>query len=53
MRSAHAGMGITDAQFTALVEDLVKSLDKFKVRENEKRELLAILGPMRLSIVTQ
>src|SRR5436190_24135318 len=39
MRSAHAGMGITDAQFTALVEDLGKSLDKFKVRENVKREL--------------
>jgi hemoglobin len=53
MRSAHAGMGISDAQFNALVENLVKSLDKLKVPENEKRELLTILGPMRLSIVTQ
>ncbi len=53
MRSAHAGMGITDAQFNALVEDLVKSLDKFKVPEKEKGELLGILGPMKPSIVGQ
>ena len=33
MRTAHKGMNITDAQFNALVEDLVKSLDKFKVPE--------------------
>ena len=48
-----AGMGITDAQFNALVEDLVKSLDKFKVPEKEKGELLGILGPMKPSIVGQ
>ena len=53
MRSVHAGMGITDAQFNALVEDLVKSLDKFKVPEKEKGELLGILGPMKPSIVGQ
>jgi len=53
MRSAHAGMGIADAQFNALVEDLVKSLDKFKVPEKEKGELLGILGPMKPSIVGQ
>ena len=40
----HAGMGITDAQFNPLVEDLVNSLDKFKVPEKEKGELLGILG---------
>jgi len=53
MKSVHAGMGITDAQFNALVEDLVKSLDKFKVPEKEKGELLGILGPMKPSIVGQ
>ena len=53
MKSAHMGMGITDAQFNALVEDLVKSLDKFKVPEKEKSELLGILGPMKPSIVGQ
>jgi hemoglobin len=53
MKSAHAGMGITDAQFNALVEDLIKTLDKFKVPDKEKGELLGILGPMKPSIVGQ
>jgi hemoglobin len=53
MKTAHTGMGINDAQFNALVEDLVKSLDKFKVPEKEKGELLGILGPMKPSIVGQ
>lgn len=53
MKTAHAGMGITDAQFNALVEDLVKTLDKFKVPEKEKGDLLGILGPMKPSIVGQ
>ena len=53
MKSAHAGMGVTNADFDALVGDLVKSLDKFKVPDKEKGELLGILGPMRPSIVGQ
>ena len=44
-------MGVTDAHFNALVEDLVKSLDKFKVAEREKNELLRLLGPMKSDIV--
>jgi hemoglobin len=51
MKSAHAGMNIGDAEFGALVEDLIKTLDKFKVPEKEKNELLAILGPMKGDIV--
>src|SRR5216683_1082833 len=31
MKTAHKGMGITGDQFGALVDDLVKALDKFKV----------------------
>ena len=53
MKSAHKGMNITDAQFGALVEDLVKTLDKFKVPEKEKGELLGVLGPMKPQIVGQ
>lgn len=41
MKSAHAGMGVSEAYFNALVEDLVKSLDKFNVPAKEKNELLA------------
>ena len=51
MKTTHAGMGITDAEFDALVEDLVQSLDKFKVPAAEKQELLGILGPMKTDIV--
>lgn len=51
MKTTHMGMGITDADFNALVEDLVMTLDKFKVPEKEKGELLAVLGPMRKDIV--
>ena len=52
MKTAHAGMGITGAQFDALVEDLVATLDKFKVPGREKNELLSVLGPMKSDIVT-
>jgi hemoglobin len=51
MVTTHTGMKITDAQFDALVEDLVISLDKFKVPEREKNELLGALGGMRGDIV--
>ena len=51
MRDAHKGMNITDAEFNALVEDLVKSLDKFKVPAKEKNELLGALGGMKGDIV--
>ncbi len=53
MVTAHKGMNITDAQFNALVEDLVKSLDKFKVPEKEKGELLGALGGLKPQIVGQ
>jgi hemoglobin len=51
MRTAHRGMGITDADFNALVEDLTKSLNKFNVPAKEQGELLGILGPLRAQIV--
>ncbi|MBA2252403.1 MAG: group 1 truncated hemoglobin [Nitrospirales bacterium] len=51
MKTTHVGMRITTADFNALVEDLGASLDKFKVPEAEKKELLGILGPMKKDIV--
>ena len=51
MKTAHHGMGITDADFNALVEDLTKSLNKFNVPAKEQGELLGILGPLRSQIV--
>lgn len=51
MKTVHRGMGVTGLQFDALVEALVKTLDKFKVPEREKSELLGALGPLRGEIV--
>jgi hemoglobin len=52
MVEAHEGLGISVADFNALVEDLVASLDEFDVPEAEKTELLNALGPMQTDIVT-
>lgn len=51
MKDAHAGMGVTTADFNALVEDLVATLNKFKVGKTGQDQLLAILGPMQKDIV--
>jgi len=51
MLSAHRGMNISEGEFNALVGDLVRSLDKFKVPEKEKGELLSALGGMKSDIV--
>ena len=53
MKTAHKGMGISDADFNALVEDLVAALNQFKVGETEKNELLGALGGMKSDIVGQ
>jgi hemoglobin len=51
MKTTHAGMKISTGEFNALVEDLVKALDTFKVPVAEKNELLALLAPMKKDIV--
>jgi len=53
MMDAHAGMNIPQAEFNALVGDLVTSLNKHNVPTAEKEELLAILGPMQSDIVNK
>ena len=51
MKTTHAGMNVSDAEWNATVEDLVKALDKNKVGAREKSELLGVLGPMKGDIV--
>ena len=51
MKTMHAGMGISSAEFGALVQDLVATLNKFKVPKTEQNELLGLLGPMKSDIV--
>ena len=51
MKATHEGMGVSSSDFDALVGDLVATLNKFKVPEREKNELLGALGPMKSDIV--
>jgi hemoglobin len=51
MRTTHDGMGVTAAEFDALVANLVATLDGFSVPEAEKSELIGALAPMRADIV--
>lgn len=51
MITVHTGMNITEAQFNALVEDLVRSLNKFNVPAREQNELLKALGSMKGDII--
>lgn len=51
MKAVHEGLGISGADFGALVEDLVSAMTELKVPQAEQDELLAILGPMKKDIV--
>jgi hemoglobin len=46
-------MHIRRRHFNALVADLGKALNKFKVPAREQRELVAILAPLKGQIVGQ
>jgi hemoglobin len=51
MKTAHAGMGITEADWDASVKHLVATLDKFKVPQKEKDEVLGAISAMKNDIV--
>ena len=50
-KTAHAGLGITDADFDVVVGHLSAVLDKYKVPAVEKKELMDIVGSLRKDIV--
>jgi hemoglobin len=51
MKTAHQGMGITEADFNALVEDLKAAMDQDNVAQDAQNQLLGALGPMKADIV--
>jgi hemoglobin len=51
MKDSHAGLGCTNDNFSAIVEDLVAAMNKLKVGKQEQDDLLAILGPLQSEIV--
>ncbi len=53
IKSSHAKMSITNAEFNATVGDLKVTLDRLKVADREQKELLAIVESTRSQIVTE
>ena len=53
MKTTHRGMKITEAEWSATVENLTKALDKHKVGAKEKQELIGAIAPMKGDIVNQ
>jgi hemoglobin len=51
MKTAHTGLGITEDDWNASVKDLVATLDKFKVPEKEKGEVLGAISGLKGDIV--
>ena len=51
MKTSHAGLGITDADWDAAAKHLAASLDKFKVAEREKNEILTFVTSLKKDIV--
>ena len=51
MKTSHAGLGITEAEWEAAAKHLVASLDKFKVPEKEKGEVMAFVATLKKDIV--
>jgi hemoglobin len=51
MKTSHHGLGITGDDWDASAKHLVESLDKFKVPQAEKDELLAFVGTLKKDIV--
>jgi hemoglobin len=51
MKTAHTGLGITEDDWNASVKHLVETLDKFKVPEKEKSEVLGAISGLKGDIV--
>ncbi len=53
MKETHKGMNISETEWNATVQALVKALDKYKIGEPEKKELIEALAPLKKDIVGQ
>lgn len=53
MKTSHAGLDITQAEFYAMVEHLIEILDAHQIGTREKNQLLALLAPMKRDVVSK
>ncbi len=51
MKTAHTGLGITEDDWNITVKHLVATLDKFKVPDKEKNEVLTAVSSLKGDIV--
>lgn len=51
MKTVHKGMGISEADWNQAVKLLVETLDKFKVPEKERGEVLSAISSLKKDVV--
>jgi len=51
MKTTHKGMGLTEADWNKSVEHLKATLDKFKVPDQERTDVLSFIGGLKDVIV--
>ena len=51
MKTTHAGLGITEAEWNAGANHLIAALDKYKVDEKSKAEVVAFVSTLKKDIV--
>jgi hemoglobin len=51
MKTTHHGLGITSDDWDAAAKHLVEALDKYKVKQREKDEVMAFVGTLKKDIV--
>jgi hemoglobin len=51
MRTAHTGLNISEAEWNKSVEYLVETLDKFKIPDKEKSQVLGAISGLKADIV--
>lgn len=53
MKTSHSGLNISEADWTRSVQHLVATLDKFKVPQKEKDDVLAAVSGLKQDIVSK
>jgi len=53
LSQAHGGLHITEAEFNALVEDLIDAMESQHIAVSTQNRLLAVLAPLRPQILHQ
>ena len=53
MKTMHTGMKITEAEFGAMAENVIKTMNKFNVPAQEQGEVMALLGGMKGDIINR